>query len=80
VSETVGEFGLDFLDVSRSAGAWSASPLGFHGPVELSDLGGLTLLDMVVGFTCGSAQGMRFVVALAHGGCTLSHVRRFLVI
>ena len=77
MSETVGELGLNFLDVSRSSGTWSASPFGLHGPVELADLGRLTLLDMVVGFTCGSAQGMGFVVALAHGGCTLSHVRRF---
>ena len=79
MSETVGEFGLNFLDVSGSSGTWSDSPLGFHGPVELSDLGGLTLLDMVVGFTGGSAKGMRLVVTLAHGGCTLSHFEVFCI-
>merc|ERR1712174_99249 len=63
VSETVGEPGVGFLDVSGSAGAWSTSSLSLGGPVELTDLGGSFLLDVVVGSAGGSAQGVGFVVS-----------------
>jgi len=73
VSESVSESGLDLFDVSGSSGTWSTSSFSFGRPVELTDLGGSFLLDVVVTSSGGSAQGVGFVVSFTETGGTLSH-------
>ena len=77
MSETVGKSGLDLFNVSASAGTWSTSSLSFGRPVELTDLGGSFLLDVVVTSTGGSAQSVGFVVSFTETGGTLSHFLKF---